>query len=253
MKLQLVTLVSSVSLVGACVSGDIRGTIQENPDIVFDVIEENPERFLEVFNRAADTAKRKHYENRAAANAKRRQEELKNPRSPKLDPARRLSGSDTSDIVVVEYADFQCPACSAAFTGIEKLKEKYGSRVAFYYKNMPLSFHPMAGPAAQYFEAILLQDRVKAAQFHAHVFRNQGSLSSEDFLKKAAKLVGADMGRLAKDIKSVVVTQRIAEDMAEFEKFRFTGTPVVVLSGITLEGAQGLAGLEEVVELTSKK
>jgi protein-disulfide isomerase len=247
--LALMTLV-----LGACSTSErqIAETIKRNPKIVFDVIEENPEQFIEAVNKAA----RKDQERRQAKQMeelKRQQEDqIKNPLKPVLSTERRLMGAADGKIVIVEYADFQCPACGMAHENLKKVLQKYGDRVQFYYKNMPLSFHKMAYPAATYYEAVAKQDRVKAKDYFNYLFENQEKMKDEAFLKETAKKMKVDMKRLATDILSEGVKKTISDDMAEFEKFGFTGTPVLVVNGVALHGAQPAEVIEKTIMQTIK-
>ncbi len=247
-------IVAMLIAIAGCASNDtqIRDAMRKNPKIVFDVIEENPEQFIEVVNRAAQAAQQKQYEKKVSEMKMQQDEDLKNPKHPKLDTNRRLIGADSGKIVVVEYADFQCPACGMAYNGLKKFKEKYRDQVQFYYKNMPLDFHKMAYPSAAYFEAVFLQDKEKAAKFYEYLFENQRALSA-DLLKKAVKHVGANLEKVEKDINSPGVKKIIDDDGAEFQKFGFTGTPVVILNGVALNGAQTFEELERVLKLTNEK
>lgn len=173
--------------------------------------------------------------------------EAKNPKGPRLDSERRLLGSANSEITIVEYADFECSACRTAFEGLNQFKEKYQDKIQFYFKHMPLSFHKMAYPAAQYFEAIRMQDKTKAVKFFEYVFQNQMSLAEDDFLKKAAAKLGVNMVKLLEDIKSDKVRRIIEGDMKEFREFDFSGVPVVLLNGTVLEGAHNFESLEKVL------
>ncbi|MBX2988004.1 MAG: thioredoxin domain-containing protein [Bdellovibrionaceae bacterium] len=241
--------------VSGCVSSEnqIREAIKKNPDIVFEAIEENPVRFIESVNRAAQKAQQAQYEQHASEMKKGQERDLKNPKQPKLSEERRLIGDDKAPIVLVEYVDFQCPACKMASESLKEFKQKHKNDIQVYYKNMPLDFHPMAFPAALYFEAIRRQDKVKALKFYEHVFAHQRQLKDEAFLKKAAAQVGAHPGKLAADVKSAAVKKTVAEDMAEFQAFGFNGTPTMILNGIALSGVQPVEKLEEIVELTRKK
>jgi predicted DsbA family dithiol-disulfide isomerase len=108
---------------------------------------------------------------------------------------------------------------------------------------MPLSFHKMAYPSALYFEALRQQDKNKAVKFYEIVFENSADLS-EDFLNKTAVKVGANMQKLAADMKSEKVKKTIEADMAEFQKFGFNGTPSIIMNGVAMTGAQSLEALE---------
>jgi protein-disulfide isomerase len=240
-------------LAGCTSSGSVRSALKKNPDILYEVIEENPEKFLEVLNRAAEKAQAQLEARRRAEVQARQQDDLKNPRKPKLEVGRRLAGSDSGKIVVVEYADFQCPACSMAHASLKEFQRRRPGQVQFYYKNMPLSFHPQALPAARYFEAIKLQGNALAQKFYDEVFSKQRELGNDGFFEAVARRAGADLKRLRADLKSERIDSLIQEDMAEFEAFGFTGTPVVIVNGVALEGAPSVEALERAVALTEKR
>ncbi|NBX92229.1 MAG: thiol:disulfide interchange protein [Proteobacteria bacterium] len=184
------------------------------------------------------------------AEAEEREQEFKTPKKPKLSSDRAVLGSLSAPIVIVAYSDFQCPYCSRGAGTIEEVRKKYGKKVGFIFKHLPLPFHQMAQPAAEYFEAIAIQDPKKAYRFHDEVFKNQGELQSggEDFLSKIAKQVGADLARLKKDRSTPKVQKRIEEDKKEAQEFGIQGTPGFIVAGVTLKGAYPLASFEEIIE-----
>lgn len=223
---------------GCAVSeAQLRAAIKNNPQVVFEVIEDHPEQFMASVTKAANAAQRSQQERQVV---------------PKLNSERRLVGDDKGKIVVVKYADFQCPACGTAHRELKKFMQRHPGEVQLYFKNMPLDFHKMAMPAAQYLEAIRLQSRDKAARFFDYIFENQRGMQDEGFLKDAATKVGADLKRLAVDVKSSQVAKLIEADRAEFEEFGFTGTPVMIVNGVTLSGAHPVDELERVAKQTAK-
>lgn len=253
-KLGLFLIGTSLAMVG-CASNEtqVKETLKKNPKIVFDVIEENPEQFLEVVNRAAKKAQQSQIEKQISEMKTEQEKDLKDPKKPKLSEDRRLFGDANAKITLVEYADFQCPACKMAYDSLNQFKEKYKGQIQFYYKHMPLDFHEMAFPAALYFEAIKLQNKQKALKFYNTVFAQQRQMSDESFLKKMAAQVGADVKKIQTDIKSDKVKKVIEDDMSEFQNFGFTGTPVIMINGVALHGAQRFEELERVMKLTLNK
>lgn len=251
MKKTILMACALLALVGCATNeSQLKEALRKNPKIIFDIIEENPEQFIEVVNRAAQKAQQKQYEKQVSEMKEEQEKDIKNPKKPKLTDDRRLAGDSSSKITIVEYADFQCPACRMAYESLNEFKKKYKGQVQFYYKHMPLDFHKMAFPAALYFESIKVQDTTKAIKFYDLVFENQRQMSDENFLKKTAQAVGADLKRLQQDMKSDKVKQVIEEDMAEFQKFGFTGTPVILINGVALLGAQKIEELERVSKMT---
>lgn len=251
MKKIVLSISILVNLIG-CVSSEnqIKEALNKNPQLIFDVIENNPEQFIEVVNSAAQKAQQQKYDQQLAKIKADQERELKEPKKPTLNTERLLDGTEEAPITIVEYADFQCPACAMAASSLQEFKAKYPGKFKFYYKHLPLDFHKMAYPAAQYFEAIRLQDKTKAKLFYDLVFKNQQQLKDESDLIKLAKIVKADSSQIQKDIKGGRVNATIEDDMKEFEKFGFTGTPVVLINGVALHGAQPLSELERIAKLT---
>lgn len=68
-----------------------------------------------------------------------------------------VRGNEESKIVLVEYADLQCPGCASMMPKISKLYEQYGDRIAFVYRNYPLQGHQNARAAAAAVEAAAKQ------------------------------------------------------------------------------------------------
>ncbi|MGZ3690008.1 MAG: DsbA family protein [Pseudobdellovibrio sp.] len=227
--------------------------LKKNPKIIFDVIAENPTQFIEVVNQAARKAQEEQYAKQASEAKKQQEDQLKNPLKPDLQPRHLVYGKSQAPIVIVEYADFQCPACRMAHDTLTQIKAKYGDQVQFNYKNMPLDFHKMAMPAAKYFEAVKLVDQSKAEKFYNLVFNEQNQMQSEDYLKKAVKQIGLDPQKVSSKIKSGEIEKNIAADIQEFEKFGFTGTPAIVVNGVALNGAQPVDEIEKVIKLTTKQ
>ena len=213
--------------------------VESNPDIVFNAIKKNPKKFVEVVNEAVRTAQESSREDQEKEEQTRLEEEFKNPKQAVVEDGRVIFGSKDAPITIIEYSDFQCPYCARGFQTVKEVEKMFGDKVRIVFKHLPLDFHPMAMPAARYFEAIALQDHKKAEKFHDEVFSNQKDLNQggEDFLKKMAKKVGADVKKAEKDLKSEAVTKRIEADMAEAKKFDFSGTPGFLINGVSIKGA----------------
>ncbi len=248
-------LVSIALVMAGCASQENKMAeyLIKNPKLVFDVIEEHPEQFIEVVNRAAKKAQELQYSKQSSALRDQQNEQLKNPLKPDLAESKLLYGSKKSPIVIVEYADFQCPACKMAHDSLKQIKHKYKNQVQFYFKNMPLDFHKLAMPAAKYFEAAKLIDRIKAEKFFDLVFESQSQMRSEEFLKETLKRAGFNVAELLTKMNRSAVESAINSDIEEFQKFGFTGTPVVLVNGVALHGAQPIEEIERIIKLTAAR
>ncbi|MFK8138841.1 MAG: DsbA family protein [Bdellovibrionales bacterium] len=250
MKLYVLLTAGLMLALSACVNKDsLKKTMVENPEILFEVIEKNPDKFLEVVNKAAREAQMKARERQAQDDQKRLDDEFNNPRKPSLE-GKHFQGKADAPIVIVEYSDFECPYCTRGYNTIQEVKKAYGDKVKFVYKHLPLDFHPLAMPAAQYFEAIAKQSVDKAFKFHDAIFENQGKLKSgkEKWMQDTAKKLGVNVKKMLKDAESAEVKARIQADIAEARKFGISGTPGFIINGVTLKGAYPFPEFKRIID-----
>ena len=157
-KLATITALA-LSLVNCAPSAkQLKDAVEKDPSIVFTAIEKDPEQFIEVVNKAAQNAQKKAQEKAMAEEGKKRDEEFANPLKPTIDESRVFFGPKDAKITIVEYSDFECPYCSKGHATIDEVMKAYPKDVRVFYKHLPLDFHPMAMPAARYFEAVAMQD-----------------------------------------------------------------------------------------------
>lgn len=157
----------------------LKEAVEKDPSIVFAAIEKDPEQFIEVVNKAAQNAQRKAQEKSVAEEGKKRDEEFAKPLTPVVEEGRVIFGPKDAKITIVEYSDFECPYCSKGHATVKEVMAAYPKDVRVVFKHLPLDFHPLAIPAARYFEAIAMQDHAKAEKFHDLVFENQGDLRTK--------------------------------------------------------------------------
>ncbi len=231
-------------------SKQLKEAVEKDPSIVFVAIEKNPDKFIEVVNKAAQEAQKKAQEKMIAEEGQKRADEFKNPLKPEIQEDRVIFGKKDAKVTIVEYSDFQCPYCTKGYQTVEQVLKAYPNDVRVVYKHLPLDFHPLAMPAAIYFEAIAKQDHAKAEKFYHEVFTKQSELVSkkEAFLKDTAKKVGADVKKLEKDLKDESIAKRIEADMEEARKFNFSGTPGFLINGVSLRGAYPFNEFKDIID-----
>lgn len=247
------------ALFAACAPNakQLKEAIEKDPSIVFAAIEKAPDKFIEVVMKAQQDAQKVAGEKAQEEEKRQREEEFKNPLKPEVQADRVIFGNKSAPITIVEFSDFECPYCSRGYQTVQQVRKEYGDKVRVVFKHLPLDFHPLAMPAARYFEALAQQDHAKAEKFHDAIFENQGMLKGkgEAFFKDTAKKLGADMKKLDEALKSEAVTKRIAADMEEAKKFNFSGTPGFIINGVSLRGAYPVASFKEIIDrqLSDKK
>lgn len=226
---------------------EIKEVLQKNPDILLDVLKENKKQLFDIVNEAAQEEQARRQKEEEEAEKKEFDESFKHPKQPDLSSKdTHIRGNKDAKYTLVEYSDFQCPYCGRGYQNVEVLRKKYGNNLRFIYKNLPLPFHPQAMPAAQIFEAAMLQSTEKAWQLHDKLFENQQKLS-EDYVKEQAKALGLDVKKLEKDAKSEAVAKKIKADQDEAAAMGFTGTPGFLLNGIPVKGAYPVEFFDNII------
>ena len=226
---------------------DLKKALDANPDLVLSALKKADKmKFFEIIVES----QQEYQKNKGREEAKREQQELekafKNPLKPEIGADARTRGNADAPITVVEYSDFQCPYCVQGYKNLEQLRKTYGAKLRVVFKNFPLDFHPMAMPAAQWFEALSLQSPEKAWTFHDTLFENQSKLG-EDYFKLVARDLGLDAEKAAKDAKSDAVKNKIEADIKEGKGFGIEGTPAYLINGVPLRGAYPVKAFEEII------
>ena len=227
---------------------DLKKALDSNPDLVLSALKKSDKmKFFEFIVESQQEFQK----NKAREEAKREQQEtekaFKNPLKPVIGANDRVRGSASAPITIVEYSDFECPYCSRGYNTLEQLRKAHGDQLRVVFKNKPLTdIHALAMPAAQWFEAVALQSPEKAWAFHDTLFEHQDKLS-EEYFKLLTKDLGLDVDKAAKDAKGDAVKNKIAADVAEANKFGFSGTPGYLVNGIPLRGAYPIGAFEEII------
>jgi protein-disulfide isomerase len=217
-------------------------------------IEADPKGFFEVVQKVQGKAREQAQSEQMETELKRVLEEMKTPKEVSFDDSRAVKGNMAAKITIVEWADFNCGHCSSAAETMATIAKDYGDKVRILYKHLPI-LAKESRTAAEYMEAISLQDKEKALKFHEQLFASQKDLRSGGvgFLDKMAKEVGADLAKVKKDMKGDVVKKRIESDVAEAQKYEFNGTPGFMINGAAVHGAYPLDFFKKVIETLLKE
>ena len=240
---KLLVLFLSTLLLASCTSDEkmkqqMAKILKEDPKILTEAIEKHPAEFITALQNAAKNAQESMGKVREEEEKKKLEESFDKPLVAEIRKDESIRGPKDAPLTLVEYSDFECPFCTRGYTTVMDLMKKYEGKIRFVYKHLPLSFHEQAMPAAQYYEAIRLQDEKKAFAFHDEIFANQGKLKNGiAFLDATTKKVGADLAKVKKDINSDAVKNRIAADIKEAGEFGMQGTPGFLLNGVPVRGA----------------
>lgn len=153
---------------------------------------------------------------------------------------RPYRGDPDAKVVLVEFADFQCPHCRMAADTMEKVANKYGDDIAFYYKHFPLSSHPRARQAS--IASMAAHEQGKFWPMHDLLFKNQTALSPAKF-KDFARQLGLNMSKFEEDMKDPAIIKKVETDRTEGEEAQLSGTPSLFVNGKHYMGEKTVEGI----------
>lgn len=136
-------------------------------------------------------------------------------------------------VEIVEYSDFQCPACRTVGPILKRLVSDYPGQVALVYRHFPLPNHPYAGPAAEAAEAA--GEQGKFWEMHDAIFANQDRLTPGIFRQLAAQL-GLDLGRYDATLASGRPKAAVEADVAAANRVGVSYTPYILVGGEQFTG-----------------
>ncbi len=137
-------------------------------------------------------------------------------------------GPADARVVVVEWADFECPACRQATPYINEIVQKHPKDVRLVFKQYPLRSHEHAEDAAR--AAIAAQRQGKFWEMHAALFKYVGPLDRKALLSVAKKL-GLNETQFVEDMESEAVADIVARDKRQAEQLGLEGTPMIYING----------------------
>ncbi len=155
-------------------------------------------------------------------------------------------GPAKAPLTLVEYGDYQCPYCGAAYLVVKRLQKALGKKLRFAFRNFPLTqAHPYALIAAEAAEAAALQE--KFWPMHDLLFEEQAFLKP-DILPTWAKKAGLNLKQFENDIRQGVVEKRIKEDRQSGIRSGVNGTPTFFINGARYDGPPDYASLLAALE-----
>lgn len=147
--------------------------------------------------------------------------------------AHAKGATESAQFTIVEFSDFQCPACASVEPRIQAILAQYPD-VKFIYRHFPLlSIHPNAQSAAWASEAAAEQG--KFWEMHDLLFSKQAQWSElanpQEFFVGLASQLELDTDKFATDYAGEVVRNRVANDLRQAEQMRLNSTPTLFLNG----------------------
>ncbi|GAA0433791.1 hypothetical protein Acor_08040 [Acrocarpospora corrugata] len=150
----------------------------------------------------------------------------------------QLTTAADGKVSLVEFLDFECEACKAAFPLVEKLRTEYEGRVSFVVRYFPLPGHFNAERAARAVEAAAQQDKFE--EMYQQMYRTQTQWGeqrtpADDYFRGLAQGLGLDMAAWEKAYDDPATLARVNKDVADGKALGVSGTPSFFLNGQALQ------------------
>ena len=165
---------------------------------------------------------------------------------PVSDERDHVQGSRDAPVTLVEYGDYECPYCGAAYPIVKQVQTRLGERLRFVFRNFPITTsHPHAEQAAEAAEAAAAQGRFW--EMHDHLYEHQRHLQDAD-LHGYAEQLGLDVETFDKDLAEHLRAERVREDFMSGVRSGVNGTPTFYINGLRHDDSFDLETLLAAVE-----
>lgn len=162
--------------------------------------------------------------------------------------------TDSAKLTIVEFGDFQCPACKLAYPGLKQAIADYSSQVNFVFRHYPLPQHKNAINGAKAVEAANMQGKVW--EMFDKVYDGQEewaeSDSAIDIFKKYATELGMDAEKLASDMNNPAIEEKINKDRADGNASGVNSTPTVFFNNELYKKGVGYEDFKSEIEARLK-
>ena len=154
---------------------------------------------------------------------------------PVADDRDHVQGPANAAVTLLEYGDYECPFCGAAYPIVKHVQETMGERLRFVFRNFPITTaHPHAEQAAEAAEAAAAQGQFWP--MHDLLYENQRHLETDDLIAYASRL-GLDVPRFQRELADHVHAARVREDFMSGVRSGVNGTPTFYIDGERYEGS----------------
>ena len=157
-----------------------------------------------------------------------------------------VQGDLAAGCILVEYGDYECPSCGEAYPIVKKLQRRFAKRLAFVFRNFPLSqIHRGAEPAAE--AAEFAGDHGKFWKMHDLLYENQKSLSGA-LLVELAERLNLSSTQLQTAVAEQRYRERVQADFAGGVRSGVNGTPTFFINGQRHNGPFDFDSLSDAIE-----
>lgn len=160
---------------------------------------------------------------------------------------RDFLGPDDALVRIVEFADFECPACRGYVSILDSIRSRYPRRVATAVAHYPLSYHRFALPAARAAECAKGSDRFE--EIARLLLLGQDSLGLKPWRDFAAQAGVDSLDSFELCVKESGPMPRVQRDIELGNRIGVGATPTVVVNGLLFNSPPSLSVLDSLVQI----
>ena len=149
-------------------------------------------------------------------------------------------GAEDAKVTLIEFGDFECPACSAFYTELKQLEAAYPDDVRVVFRHNPLTqLHPNAFAAHR--AAVAADNQGKFWEMHDLLYQGQNSWSAQvsgldisaaaKVFENYAQSLGLDLDKFKTDVESQETFDFIDSHLDAGQQLGVTGTPTIFVNG----------------------
>lgn len=155
-------------------------------------------------------------------------------------------GSADAKAVMVEFSDFQCPACRQMEDRLRESLRKFPNDFAIVYRHFPLPSHKYARPAALASECAAAQGRFR--EMHNALFDMRDSIGTVPWTRYASAAGVTDTVRFSKCLADSSAMPNIERDVAAATELKVSATPTMMINGVRIRGTLSQVVLDSLVK-----
>ncbi len=160
------------------------------------------------------------------------------------------STADLKSVTLVEFGDYQCPACGAAHPAIKQIANEYKDKVTVIFRNFPLPQHGNALITAEAAEAAA--DQGKFWEMHDKLYENQAQWSNNtqalDLMTNYAKDLGLNQAQFKQAVEQKKFEDRIMADLHDGETLGVNATPTIFINGVKFTAPATYQNLKQALD-----
>lgn len=162
------------------------------------------------------------------------------------DPSRGTNPN--ASVTIIEFSDFQCPACTMAVGPVHEVMDYYGDKINFVYKHFPVK----EGSLEVAMAAECARDQGRFWDYHDLLFEKQSHFDKNDLLRYA-KMIMLDIDEFSTCLLSGEKATKVESDFLEGKAVGIPGTPTFFINDIMIPGVQPFEELKKIIDQELEK